>query len=112
MTSWAPTYAFEDRNPKRDLAGYGTTIKDQLGGPEGPRAVPPPGSSGCMMGLLLCNPKHFRALMATWLNDHARTHPTVHPEYAPSAAASAASPCWSRCATATMSRRWAPSTAA
>ena len=75
------TYAFEDRDPKRDLAGYGTTIKGQVSEAQKARALRHgAGSSGCMMGLLR-NPKHFRALMAAWL-DHARTHPAVHPEYA------------------------------
>ena len=75
------TYAFEDRDPKRDLNGYGQNIKGQVSDAQKARALRHgAGSSGCMMGLLR-NPKHFRALMRAWL-DHARTHPAVHPEYA------------------------------
>jgi dienelactone hydrolase len=77
----ALTYAFVDRDPKRDLNGYGQNIKGQVSDAQKARALRHgAGSTGCMYGLLR-NPKHYRGLMGAWL-DHARTHPAVHPEYA------------------------------
>ena len=75
------TYAFADRDPKRNLGGYGTTIKGQVSEAQKARALRHgAGSQGAMYGLLR-SPKHYRGLMAAWLA-HARTHPAVHPEYA------------------------------
>eukprot|EP01052_Picozoa_sp_SAG31_P010291 SAG31_NODE_559_length_14152_cov_2.923219_4_plen_178_part_00 len=46
-------YSFDDRDPKRDLGGYGKSIKGQISESQKARAIRHGrGSSGCMYGLL------------------------------------------------------------
>ena len=73
-------YRFEDRDPKRDLAGYGKTMKGQTTEAQKARALRHLGAYDAMMGLLR-SPVHWRDLMAAWLTK-ARTHPAAHPRQA------------------------------
>jgi len=77
----ALTYAFEDRDPKRTLDGYGFVKKGSMTDGQKERAVRHgKGAFSAMMGLLR-TPVFYRDLMGAWL-DHARTHPAVHPKLA------------------------------
>jgi dienelactone hydrolase len=74
-------YRFEDRDPKRDLGGYGSTIKGQVSEAQKARVLRHgAGSTTAMMGLLR-TPNTWRAMMSAWL-ELARGHSAVHPHWA------------------------------